>query len=369
MARSGVVHPHQTVNGKQRDLAIGFLNIKLSQRLGVESGGRFDFLLKEQLLVLFQIPGTETPGKQPGRENNCQKSEAYPGKMTPKNPGYRLNQANFRDRTYGTHSRQNIKINWVSVLSPINNIMLSKAKLKYIKSLQLKKYRKEEQSFLVEGTKSVLELLNSDFEISMVAATQEFIDRHQKQLTRRNVETILASEGELGSAGSLLTNSGALAVARMKPNLKPSHGANDFVLALDDIRDPGNVGTIIRTADWYGIKTVVASEETADFYNSKTINATMGSFCRISVYYTDLSAYLETASKVYGAFLDGEDVHRVAFGRGGVVVVGNESNGISTAVAARIHQKITIPKFGGAESLNAGVATAIILDSIRQSQK
>lgn len=247
--------------------------------------------------------------------------------------------------------------------------MPSKIKLKYIKSLQLKKYRKEEQCFAVEGAKSVQELLNSDFEIVMIAATREFAAHHKPQLIKRKVEVIESSADELSSAGTLQTNGSAIAVARMRPNREPILSANDFALALDNIRDPGNVGTIIRTADWFGITNIIASEETADFYNAKTISATMGSFCRVNVYYTSLVEYLKGSTHVYGAFLDGEDVHRINFTSGGIIVIGNESGGISPAVERLVGHKITIRGQGRAESLNAGIAAAIILDNLRRSQK
>jgi TrmH family RNA methyltransferase len=129
--------------------------------------------------------------------------------------------------------------------------MLSKNKLKYIKSLQLKKYRKEEQSFVVEGAKSVSELLESDFVITFLAGTSEFLDTHSRILPLGPVEVVTADEEELSAAGSLQTNYTALAIARMKPNVAPVVGSGEFVMVLDDLRDPGNLGTIIRTSDWY----------------------------------------------------------------------------------------------------------------------
>jgi TrmH family RNA methyltransferase len=136
---------------------------------------------------------------------------------------------------------------------------------------------------------------------------------------------------------------------------------------LDDVRDPGNLGTIIRTADWYGVTTIIASEETADTYNAKVIQSSMGSFTRVHMYYTNLENYLrQTTLPVLGAFLDGENVHSCAFGEGGILVIGNEANGISPAVENFVTQRITIPRIGGAESLNAAIATAVILDNIRR---
>jgi TrmH family RNA methyltransferase len=244
--------------------------------------------------------------------------------------------------------------------------MLSKAKLKYIKSLQLKKYRKEEQRFLVEGAKSVGEVIGSAFEIDFIVATPEYIKQRAEVLNIRRTEVLEASEDDLASAGTLQTNHDAIAVVRMKPDTPPEPQPSGFLLALDDIRDPGNLGTIIRTADWYGIPHIVASEETADFYNPKTIISSMGSFTRVNVFYTDLAAFLKTQENVYGAFLNGEHVHDVAFQAGGCIVMGNESNGISPEVEKIVRHRISIPRYGNAESLNVAIATAIILDNVRR---
>ncbi|HTH56345.1 MAG TPA: RNA methyltransferase [Cyclobacteriaceae bacterium] len=247
--------------------------------------------------------------------------------------------------------------------------MVSKSKFKFIKSLQVKKYRKQEQSFVVEGAKSVSELLNSDFVVTWVAASEKFLEQNGNRIQSRNIEAVSASEKELEQLGSFQTNDAAIAVAKMKANTLPAL-KNEFYLILDDIRDPGNLGTIIRTADWYGIKNIFVSEETADFYNPKTIGATMGSFCRINVFYTDLPDFLSAHSlPVFGAFMDGKDVHEVSFGEKGAIVIGNESNGISAEVARFVNHRITIPKIGGAESLNAAIATGILLDNACRSKK
>jgi TrmH family RNA methyltransferase len=248
--------------------------------------------------------------------------------------------------------------------------MISKAKVKYIKSLQVKKYRIEEQSFVVEGAKSVVELLNSDFVIVWVAATNEFIEQYEMPLRLSKAEVITASFEQLSSLGSFQTNDAALAVARIKPNHPLSIGDEEIALVLDSIRDPGNLGTIIRTADWYGVKNIIASEETADFYNPKVLSASMGSFCRVSLQYVSLVDYLTTVrTPIYGTFLDGIDVHTLSFSKGGLIVIGNESGGISPEVEILVSQKITVPRYGKAESLNAAMATGIVLDVVRQSKK
>jgi TrmH family RNA methyltransferase len=242
--------------------------------------------------------------------------------------------------------------------------MLSKANIKFIKSLQVKKYRKQEQCFVVEGAKSVQELLTSDFEVVSLYATAQFLAAQSTYLPP-HVEEV--SERELEGLGEFQTNNAALAVAKLKANQPLSIKEGEFVLILDDIRDPGNLGTIIRTADWYGVNQIIASLETSDFYNSKVITSTMGSFTRVEIFYTDLAEYLQSVnSKVYGAYLDGVNVHETDFSNGGHVIIGNESRGISAELEKFITDKITIPRFGKAESLNAAIATAVICDNIRR---
>lgn len=245
--------------------------------------------------------------------------------------------------------------------------MLSKSRIKYIKSLQVKKYRYQEQCFVVEGAKSVEELLRSDFQIDMLVVTEAYQAANPGLLKAFRGEVRVTTSPVLSSLGEFKTNDAALAVARMKPNLPVQVDPNKFVLVLDDIRDPGNLGTIIRIADWYGITGMIASPETADIYNPKVIHASMGSFTRVQVYYTDLPEFLaDMALPVYGAFMDGENVHAVNWAPGGLLVIGNEAHGISQAVEKRVTKRISIPKYGGAESLNAAVATAVICDNIKR---
>jgi TrmH family RNA methyltransferase len=245
--------------------------------------------------------------------------------------------------------------------------MLSKARIKFIKSLQLKKYRKQEQCFVVEGEKSVLELFKSDFMINQLLVSSEFLRKNNAVLMGFKGDMQEVRPTELTEAGEYSTNDAALAVVHIKPNMEQKLGKSEFALMLDDIRDPGNLGTIMRIADWYGINKIVASEETADVYNSKVIQSSMGSFTRVNIFYTDLSQYLtENTAPVFGAFLDGDNVHEMNFGPGGFIIIGNEANGISGAVEKFITKKITIPRFGHAESLNAAIATAVICDNIRR---
>ena len=245
--------------------------------------------------------------------------------------------------------------------------MISKATTKFIKSLQLKKYRKEEQLFAVEGEKSVREVLHSDLKVRQLLATARFLKNNEALVRRVNYEEV--SESVLVAAGSFVTNNAALAVVEMKKNTFDGfpHG---YSLMLDGINDPGNLGTIIRVADWYGITQVVASRETADFYNPKVIAATKGSFCRVNVYYTSLEDLLPTTGlPIYGAFMEGEDVHQVAFKPSGILLMGNEANGISKQIERSVNHKLTIPKYGGAESLNVAMATAVLCDNIARSTR
>lgn len=235
--------------------------------------------------------------------------------------------------------------------------MLSKAKIKFIKSLQIKKYRKQEQCFIVEGAKSVRELLTSDFDVQTVIGTTEFLS---SITPGHGVEVIEAPAKDVRGLGEFQTNDSAVAVARMKPNDYFSITDDEYALVLDDIRDPGNLGTIIRTADWFGLRKIVASNETADFYNQKVINATMGSFTRVTLFYTDLATYLDKLKvPIYGAYLNGSDISQVDFGASGLILIGNESKGIATDLERFVTHKVTIPKSGQAESLNAAIAAGI----------
>lgn len=246
--------------------------------------------------------------------------------------------------------------------------MLSKAVVKYIKSLQIKKYRSQHQAFVVEGAKSVLELLHTDFELEYVFMTEPFYRQHANSLSK-GLAFDVVTEDELVKAGSFSSNNAALAVARMRELPPLQISADELVIALDDIRDPGNLGTIVRIADWYGIRKIVCSETCADFYNPKVISASMGSFTRVQVHYLDLSEWLQQHTsdfRIYGASLAGENLHALQLKPEGIVVLGNEANGIRPEVAAQVNQFIKIPAFGGAESLNVATATAIIIDNLRR---
>lgn len=245
--------------------------------------------------------------------------------------------------------------------------MLSKNTVKFIKSLHQKKYRAEHQKFFVEGEKSVVEVINSNFVIDFLVATPDFIERHDVLLKKCSFEIIQSTKNQLESLGQYQSNDSALAVVKQKVNEAFTPGQNELVVALDDVRDPGNLGTIIRIADWYGIKKLLFSSQTADFYNPKVIQASMGSFTRIQFFYEDLPAVLSSWNlPVYGAFLDGENLHSLSKVEPGVILMGNESKGISPEVEPFVSRKITIPAFGSAESLNVAIATAVLCDNFKR---
>ena len=249
--------------------------------------------------------------------------------------------------------------------------MLSKAVLKYINSLQVKKYRYQHQAFLVEGAKSVKELLQSDFSIEKLFVTEDFICK-STEINFKNFTYALIDEKDLIKAGTYATNNAALAIVRMKAPVFFTPDKTLFTLVLDDIRDPGNLGTIIRLADWYGLRTIVCSESCADFYNPKVIAATMGSFTRVHVLYVDLPDFLKNlppSIPVYGASLQGQNMHQLTLLPQGMLIMGNEAHGIRPEVEQHLQQLIRIPRFGGAESLNVANATGIILDNFFRNKQ
>ncbi|WP_417696042.1 TrmH family RNA methyltransferase [Psychromonas sp.] len=247
--------------------------------------------------------------------------------------------------------------------------MISKNQLKLIHSLELKKQRKKLGLFLVQGEKNVGELFQSDFEIVNLFATTDYINKQAKQLTDQLLiaKTIESSEEELQKAGTLKTNNSVIAVVKCKMFTPPEQQHAGLVLVLDQVGDPGNLGTIIRVADWYGIKHVVCSPDCADLYNPKVIAATMGSFARVQVSHADLTEYLSAQDKpIFGAFLEGKNIHQCKLPSSALIVMGSESHGISDSVEKLITDKITIPNFGQAESLNVAMATGIILDNFKR---
>ena len=245
--------------------------------------------------------------------------------------------------------------------------MINKNTAKFIKSLHQKKYRTEFGKFFVEGEKSVIETLKSDFTIDSLLITAEFAQRNTQLIKGFHGELIEVTPNQLEQLGQYQSNQEALCVVRMKPNLPFSPHSGELILALDEVRDPGNLGTIIRIADWFGIKKLVFSPHTAEFYNPKVIQATMGSFTRVKFFYEDLEKVFSRWNlPVYGAFLEGESIHNLRDAVPGVILMGNESNGISRDVEKWVSRKVTIPGYGKAESLNVATATGILCDNLKR---
>ena len=243
--------------------------------------------------------------------------------------------------------------------------MISKGTIRYVKSLQLKKYRNKAQSFLVEGAKSVLELVTSKYQITHLIGTRNFFEDNEDLPAKLNIQSEIVSQKQLSGISALKSNNSVLAVARYLPESTFELMANEYAIALDRIRDPGNLGTIIRIADWYGITKLICSGDCADFYNPKVIQASMGSFTRVRAFYGKLEALL-AGQRVYGASLQGENVHHLAFANQGIILLGNEAQGISEDLNSLVSDWISIPRFGAAESLNAAMATAVICDNLRR---
>ncbi len=243
--------------------------------------------------------------------------------------------------------------------------MLSKSKIKYIKSLHVKKHRTAENVFLVEGSKSVLEFICSKFTTDVVYGTEMFWKQNKNLLNEHKVEFEMTTEKELLLAGTLNSNNGALGLVKIPQYPKLPLNTTNWIIILDGINDPGNLGTIIRVADWYGIDRVIISENSVDMYNPKVVNTTKGSLAKVRVEYGNIRQLLSGFEGVIiGADMKGEDIHSLKTKSGGVLVMGSESHGISENLKKFITNQITIPRIGEAESLNVAVATAIICDNL-----
>lgn len=241
--------------------------------------------------------------------------------------------------------------------------MLSNGKIKKINSLKSKKTRQISQLFTIEGIKSVKEIaFQGTIALREIYATGEFFGSLEKDAP---CPVIPVSDAEMKKISAQSTPEGVLAVCAIPQWEVPDLSPGRIVLALDDVRDPGNMGTIVRTADWFGVRDILCSLGTVDIYNPKTVQSTMGSIARVRVHYVDLPQTLAAASlPVYGTFLDGEDIFRADLKPEGIIVIGNEANGISPAVAATVGKRLTIPRFGElqqAESLNAAVAASVVV--------
>ena len=239
--------------------------------------------------------------------------------------------------------------------------MLSKSQIKLITSLKQKKYRQQYKLFVAEGKKTILELLQSNLKLHQLYTTTLEFDVLDDLITQ-------ISDTELKKISFLKSPNTALAVFEI-PN-ETSIDFSKLVVALDDVRDPGNLGTIVRLCDWFGIKDLICSYETVDCYNPKVIQATMGSITRVNVSYIDLKQVLQIQkTEVFGAFMDGENVYESKLSNSGILVLGNEANGISHDIESQVTKRISIPRFGelqATESLNVANATAILLSEFKR---
>jgi len=242
--------------------------------------------------------------------------------------------------------------------------MLSKNELKYIQSLCHKKHRDEEKLFIAEGPKLVAELLQSEFEIKHIYAVKHWIETQpalQVPLTE-------ITEAELDRISNLQTANEVVIIAKQKELKEEPVFTNNITIVLDGIQDPGNMGTIIRIADWFGVKQIVASKDSVEIYNPKVVQSTMGSLGRVDVWYKDVAEMITNVEMpVYGALLNGENIYEIKDVKEGLLVIGNESKGIREPLKSKVTNPVTIPKIGGAESLNAAVATGIIVGAMVNS--
>jgi len=249
--------------------------------------------------------------------------------------------------------------------------MISKNKIKFIRSLEKKKFRNESSCFLAEGNKLVADILPF-FECECLIAKTSWL---AMQGDVRAKELIVAEEDDIEKVSLLKTPQDVLAVFRQPDYVLDKEALrNELTLVLDGIQDPGNLGTIIRLADWFGIRRVICSQDTADVYNPKTVQATMGAIARVQVFYVPLSEWLNDTADipVYGAFLEGNNIYTEMLSSSGLIVMGNEGNGISPPIEKRITQKLYIPNYPpeaeSTESLNVAAATAIVCSEFRRRQ-
>ena len=252
--------------------------------------------------------------------------------------------------------------------------MLSKNQIKEIQSLHLKKQRDNQKLFIVEGIKSVLEVLTQKKTIvSVIYATKEFLLNHSKLLIQLKIDFLEISDDELKKISLQNNPNQVFALCNYFDETEQDFDPkNEFSFYLDDIRDPGNFGTILRLADWYGVRNIFCSPASCDFYNPKVIQSTMGAFMRVRVFYCELDELLNKTKieNIYGAVLDGANIYTSDL-KNGLIIIGNEANGISDENLKLINKPITIPSHttNGTESLNAAMATAIITSEFYRQLK
>lgn len=250
--------------------------------------------------------------------------------------------------------------------------MISKAQIQFIQSLQQKKYRQLHRLFIAEGTKIANELLAFPHRLHTVYASADWIHQHSQKLEA--IKVIEVNEQSLKKISLLASPNEVVCIVKMEAvEFNLSQLTSEFCLALHEVQDPGNLGTIIRLADWFGIETILCSEGTVDAYNPKVIQSTMGSFLRCKVHYCDLKQCLEFTNQnqlpSYAAVLDGTSVYKTKLQENGLLIMGNESKGISEELLKLIKNKISIPSFSkmNSDSLNVSIATAILCSELRRT--
>ncbi len=241
--------------------------------------------------------------------------------------------------------------------------MVSKNQIKLITSLQQKKFRQLHKLFIAEGVKVIQELLDSNFELEHLFVTESIFEKINKD------SKSLISDAELKKISCLATPNNCLALFVIPADELPT--ANGLIVALDAVRDPGNLGTIIRLCDWFGVEQLWCNEQTVDLYNPKVVQATMGSLARVKVYYLDLEKQIQNTNlPVFGTFMDGENIYQKQLPNEGILILGNEANGISSPIEKLVSERLAIPRFGNlqkTESLNVATATAIFLSEFKRA--
>lgn len=248
--------------------------------------------------------------------------------------------------------------------------MLTRNQIRHIQSLRHAKSRSEHGQFVAEGVKLAAELLDSPLRVLEVFALKDWLTHHEEQLSAKGIPFQEIHEGELGKISHLVTPNEVVLLVKLPDSPADDLLSTDIILFLDRIQDPGNMGTILRTADWFGIRDIVCSPGCADVFSPKVVQASMGSITRVRVLEKEPEGFLATAGNgavIYGAMADGESIYEMALETPAIIVIGNESQGISEAMKPFIHCRVGIPRYGDqAESLNAAVATGIVLAEFRR---
>ncbi len=248
--------------------------------------------------------------------------------------------------------------------------MLSKAQISLIQALQHKKFRIQHNLFVVEGIKSVLEFTHSPYKVQKIFSTA---DAHTKlDKIPQNIKCEIVSDATFSKISSLKNPQGTLALVELPSspeNINPARLKGHHSVVLDDVQDPGNLGTIIRTAEWFGISHIICSKNTVDAFNPKVVQATMGALSRVTIDYVDIEEFINTVSlPTFAAVLDGQSIYTTDFGQEGLIIMGNEGNGIRPSLLENINHKVTIPRIGQTESLNVAIATTVFCSELARQK-